>query len=1068
MAVVCSSCGTSNPDGAKFCAECAAPLADAIASRPRETRRTVTLLFADVSGSTAFGERLDPESLRGVMNRYFALMQQAVVAHGGTVEKFVGDAVMSVFGLPQLHEDDALRAVRAAGQAREALTELNEELERSLGLTLSVRMGLNTGEVMAGDAGAGQGFVTGDAVNTAARLEQAAPSGEILLGASTYQLVRDAVEVAAIEPLVAKGKAEPLPAYRLLGITPGAVGRLRQLDAPMVGRERELARLRATFADAVAERSCQMFTVLGPAGVGKSRLVAEFLAGAQATILRGRCLPYGEGITYWPLGEALRAGAGIDDEDDRETARAKLATLADDMPEAGRAVAAVAQAIGLETGSAPQEEIFWAVRKLFEAIARRTPLIVEFDDIQWAEGAFLDLIEHLADWSRDAPILLLCPARPELLDLRPQWGGGKFNARTVLLEPLPPDLSGTLVEHLLDGRSLPAALLTRIADAAEGNPLFLEEMVGMLRDQGTLGESGGLSEFEAQTLPIPPTISALLAARLDRLPAEERAVAERAAVVGRIFERGAVAELSAEADRPQVGARLLSLVRKELVRPDGSGLAGEDAYRFRHLLIRDAAYDALPKAERADLHERFGSWLERVTGDRLDEYEEIIGYHLEQAHDYRRQLGTLDAATMALAERAARRLVSAGMRVLNTSDAGAAVKLLERALTLQPVATGGRAEILIALGEALLSAGRLTEAQVFAEEALEWARAAGERTIEAMALVALAEVNLMVDPGELSNKGAEVAQAAMVLEEAGRHREAAKANRLLGVLHGDGGRYDEAIRFMDVAVAQASLSHDRHQLARSLATRALQMTVGPQPATTVIEAIEPLVLEVGASGSARGVVLLNLVEAYGLVSRFEEARAAAALSRSIAIDMGQPIEAAGTSLASGPMERLAGNLEAAETELRADYETLKGFAEHRYSSTVAGFLAHVLCDRGAMGEALTLTNEAEHLSAEDDYLSQVLWRSARGRALAASDPDAAMSLARDAVARVAATDFLVDHGNALLSLAEVHEVAGRREDAVAAIDAAVALFEAKGATAYVHRAEGLRSRLSLDPPMHEA
>ena len=1065
MPVTCPSCGGDNPERAKFCSECAAPLLDVVRRRSRETRRTVTLLFADVSGSTALGERLDPESLRGVMNRYFALMQSAVEAHGGTVEKFVGDAVMSVFGLPQLHEDDALRAVRAASQARDGLAGLNAELERSLNLTLTVRMGINTGEVVAGDASAGQGFVTGDAVNTAARLEQGASSGEILLGSSTYELVRDAVEVEAVQALAAKGKAEPLAAYRLVAIAAGAIGRRRRMDAPMVGRDRELAGLHATFADAVAERSCQLSTILGPAGVGKSRLVAEFLARADGTVLRGRCLPYGEGITYWPLGEALRAGAAISDEDDRTTARAKLAALGGDMPEAQRIVAALAQAIGLETGSSPQEEVFWAVRKLFEGLAQRSPLIVEFDDLQWAEAAFLDLIEHLADWCRDAPILLICPARPELLDLRPQWGGGKFNARTVLLEPLPLELSAALVQQLLDGRSLPTDVLARIAEAAEGNPLFLEEMVGMLRDQGLRHRSAGEgpSEVEAGNLAIPPTISALLAARLDRLPAEERAVAERASVVGRIFERGAVAELSAEADRPQVGAMLLALVRKELVRPDGSGLGGEDAFRFRHLLFRDAAYDALPKADRADMHERFGGWLERITGDRLEEYEEIIGYHLEQAYIYRQQLGSLDDGTAALAGRAARRLAAAGQRALSTSDSGAAIKLLERSLALWSEPSSGRAEILVALAEALDAAGRLPEAKLHCEEALSWAKAANDRVLEAIAQVALVRVGSSLDTtSPFSAYEAVIEAAAATLVEAGRHRDAAAAYRMLSWIYLDAGNLTEAGRFVDLGIAEARLSPDRHLLARLLAVRGMQLGLGPLSVAAAIGALEGVLVEVDASSSALSVVRNYLAELYASVGRFEEARASAALARSIALEMGQPIEAAIATHASGAVERLAGNVEGAERELRAGYVTFLEAGEQRMRSTSAGYLAHVLCDRAALDEALTLTVEAETISADDDYLSQVLWRSARARVLARRDQPAALELATDAVARAAATDVLIDHGNALLTLAEVHEAAGRGKDALGAVQDAIAVFAAKGATAYVELGEGRRKALNAN------
>ena len=474
----------------------------------------MTVLFCDVTGSTALGERLDPESLRGVMARYFDAARVVVERHGGSVEKFIGDAVMAVFGIPVLHEDDALRAVRAAVELRDGLGDLNEGLLRDYGTTLELRIGVNTGEVVTGTE---ERLATGDAVNVAARLEQAAQPGEVLLGAETRALVRDAVVAEAVTPLELKGKAARVDAYRLVSLR--SETHERPLAGTMVGRDRELARLRAAMAQAVADGSCQLFTVLGAAGVGKSRLAHEFLSGLDdATVVRGTCLSYGEGITYWPVVEVLKQLLGAEPAErlvefglDADVVRAIQAVLGD-----GSLVSSV-------------EEIAWAMRRLLEAVASAGPLVVVLDDIHWGEDVFLDLVDHIADLSRDAPILLLCMARPELLDRRPGWGGGKLNATTVLLEALTAADADVLVARLLDGAAADDGLRARILDAAEGNPLFVEEMVALLRDS----PDGAVT--------VPPTIQALLAARLDQLDPAERVVLERGSVEGRVFHRGAVA-----------------------------------------------------------------------------------------------------------------------------------------------------------------------------------------------------------------------------------------------------------------------------------------------------------------------------------------------------------------------------------------------------------------------------------------------------------------------------------------------------------------------------------------------
>ena len=601
--LICARCGAESPDGFRFCGGCGAALLTA--EPPRQARKVVTALFCDVTGSTALGEELDPEVLQGVLNRYFEEIRGIIERHGGTVEKFIGDAVMAVFGIPRVHEDDALRAVRAAADIRERLPAVAEEV----GVALRFRTGVNTGTVLMGE---GENLAIGDAVNVAARLEQAAEPGEIVLGEETLSLVRDAVEVEALEPLELKGKSERVPGYRLVSMSGGLE---RRFATPMVGRDRELRRLRDTFAQAVHDRSCQLFTVLGSAGVGKSRLAAELLARLDARVVQGHCLSYGEGITYWPVVEILKQFEALPVGDAARPLRSLLG-------ESGEPVSA--------------EEIAWGFRKLLEQEAQERPLLCVFDDLHWGEETLLDLVEHVADLSRDAPILLLCMARPLLLERRPSWGGGKWNATTVLLEPL----DGAEAERLLSELGgVAEELRGRVVQAAEGNPLFLEEMLALV------GEAGG------EAVEVPPTIKALLAARLDQLDPAERAVLESGSVEGRTFHRGAVAALADGGGA--VDQRLVSLVRKELVRPDRPQFPEEDAYRFRHLLIRDAAYDGLPKAVRADLHGRFAAWLEQ-HGSELVELDEILGYHIEQAARYLHELGRDNSETaLAAGERLA-------------------------------------------------------------------------------------------------------------------------------------------------------------------------------------------------------------------------------------------------------------------------------------------------------------------------------------------------------------------------------------------------------------------------------
>ena len=1016
------------------------------------TRKSVTVVVSDVSGSTTLGERLDAASLGRVLTDYNQRMRHVLERHGATVERFLGNALVGLFGVPQLHEDDALRAVRAAAEMREEVSSLNEDLQREWGVPIAVRTGVNTGTVIAGASELGPTLLADEVVSLAVRLQQVAHPGEILLGETTHDLVRDAVTVEPVAPVVVDRQPEPSRPVRLLMVSPVVPGHSRRLDSAMVGRDREHNLLHEAFERVVRDRTCHLFTVLGPAGIGKSRLGYEFRSTAQqrATVLWGRCLPYGEGITLWPLISVIRQATGLAENASAAAIRAKLlvALAGEERAELIAERVAAMTGMGKVVGAPPEH--FWAVRKLLESVSRRHPLVVVFDDLHWAEPTFLDLVEHLADWSRDSPILLVCVARPELLERRAGWGGGKLNATSITLEPLTGAESQHLMANLLGQVQLTKATWDRVCEAAEGNPLFLEELLAMLIDEGLLRRHDGHWEPAADltTIAIPPTIWALLSARLDQLDGEERAVLERASVVGKVFYLGAVSELLPENLRLAAVDHLARLIRKDLIRPFRSDLGDEDAFRFRHILIRDAAYEALPKALRAELHERFALWVERRVGEHAKEYEEIVAYHLERAFRYREELRLVDEHSHRLARQAAERLIRTGYRALVRGDMPAAAKLLRRARELLPEEDPARAQVSVKLGEALAKVGLLEEAETVLSDVEARAVAIGDRGLQAYALIERTFARIATGTaGGMADALDEARQAIEVFEELGEEQGLTRAWNLVAELQGTTGRQAARQEAMEHALTHARSTGDEREEAWAIWGIVGAMAYGPTPTDEVVGFAEAQLQWARARGHRwlETGALMHLGQVQAMRGRFEEARDLVAQSRAICEDLGLAVLAAALSQISGAVERLADDVAAAERELRRGHDALEALGETSLRSTVAAQLAHALCAQERYQEAETFAKASNAAALPDDVVSQVLWRGAQAKVLVRQgEVGRSEDLAREAVTLADGTDMVNMQAGALLDLAEVLLLSGRPEEAATHDRKALRLYERKG------------------------
>jgi DNA-binding SARP family transcriptional activator len=998
-----------------------APAAPAAPEEAREVRKTVSVI------SLALGDgNGDPEAGRHAAATAAELVEAVAGRHGGRVERSP-DGTTVVFGLPAVHEDDPVRAVRAAAELRDAFA--------------AAAIGVATGDVLAHDSV----VVAGDTAARALRLAAHARPGEALVDGATRALSRNAVDAEELR--------RPAGAWRLLAVEPDAPGYARREDADLLGRDAELAELRHAFERTQRAKQAHLFTLLGPAGIGKSRLLRELAGrlGDEALVLHGRCLAYGEGVTFWPLAEVVRQ---VLPDPTTESIRSLVA----DEPEADAVAERLAGAIGLADVKAGADAIFWATRKLFERLAADRPLVVVFDDVHWAEQTFLDLIEHVVDWARTAPILVVCLARPEFLEERARWGASSGFSTTLMLGPLSDGESRALVDSHFAERPLPPEMRERIVAVAEGNPLYIEQLGALLADE----------HADADTV-IPPTIQALLAARLDRLPAAERDALERAAVVGRDFWPAAVAELQPDRPREATDAALNALVRKLLVAPGGSRFRGEEALRFQHQLIREVAYGSVPKELRAELHESFAGWLERQA-EVVAEVQELLGYHLEQAYRFRTELGLGGWDTVG--ERARDHLFAAGRRAVSRGDVPAAIGLLTRAAEITPQEDPVRADVLTELAEAMRESGDFADADIMLADALAAAADRHDRAAEAHARLARLRVQMATSHELASEEIEDVVDAAIgVLDELGDERRLAKAWFLRAWLAWLGCRAMEAAEASRRSAEYARRAGDERGQAQALHLLVGADLFGPTPVREALARCEEVMAALPAQRRVAASALRAMAGLTAMDGEFGLSLELLGRDRAILDDLGLRVAAAGASEIAGLVHMLAGDPETAEQELRRGYDSFERMGERANLSTLAAMLAQALYAQGRDDEAFELTRVSEEAAARDDLHTQVQWRGARAKLLARSGHgEQAEALAREAVDLADRTDFLVMKGNAALDLAEVLLLDGREADAKAPGKAALDLYGRKGATASAVQAErvlasssGRRSRSSSPP-----
>ncbi len=1032
--LICSSCGKENPGEASFCMACAASLGPS--ATPRELRKTVTALFCDLVGSTTLGETHDPEVLRPVLDRYFTEMRSTVERHGGQVEKFIGDAVVAIFGLPVAHEDDGLRAVRAGVEMHAGLEALNEASP----IPLAARIGITTGEVL---VPGGDKPIIGDAMNTASRLQSAAEPGGVLIGEPTWRLVRDAVAAEAVEPLHAKGKAEPLPAWLVRTVHAVAA----RNTTPFVGRDRHVKMLQEALGDAIAAHASVLVTILAPPGVGKSRLAAAFAAEVheRATVLVGQTPSYGEGVTFAPLVELLSQAAGRPSGDAEEVAAALRERMAE-QPDGASVADRLAQFLGV--GEALGADPAWAVRRLLEVLASERPLVVMLEDVHWAEPPMLDLADAVVDRAH-GPVLFLCLARPELLEQRPNWAAGKPRAVTTTLPPLSAGDTRRVAELLL-GRQVPASVVDRVCETAEGNPLYLEQLTAMLADQGLLVDGVWTGSGDAE-VEIPGTLQALLAARLDRLDPVPRLILERASVEGRRFRTAALRALAPEVRPDEVAVAIGSLDRSGLVQPEDE--AG-GRWRFAHALVLEAAYRGLSKGLRAELHEQLADWLLGEDADQAD-VEELVARHLERALHLREELGMRDERSAALSARAGELFAAAGSRAFAGLDLITTRDLLGRAAVLLPERDPRRLDLLPNLGVALTETGRPEETEALLSKAVEQSRAAGSERDALRATIQLLSNLVYRSPTEMEIDAAimeaEALADALEPDDDVGLAEAAIAIEYLETMRGRAARAHE----WTLRALRHGLASGRFRESAQAAGDVVGTAVGgplPFDRFAVLAEEQLFALDEPISGSAGHALMAIGSLAAGDESGFleHERRWRELIDRN-----GLGWLGAAHALVIASVETWVGNAEGGERRLREARDVLTALGDIWWVSTLDGSLCAAVGAQDRPQEFLRLADAFDASAPVPDRQSLIQRSLLRSRALllrgSAADAEVA---ARRGLELVGSTDLVLDHADALLTLADALDVRGLKEEAATARREALVRLRAKAIPAAVARLGG--------------
>jgi DNA-binding SARP family transcriptional activator/tetratricopeptide (TPR) repeat protein len=985
-------------------------------------RRPVTVLCVAWQAESRPGVALDPEA-HGVVTEHAVSRLTAVLGrYSGKLVASDSERLMGLFGVATLHEDDALRALRASLEAREALTTQAGVQPSRFGANMVCRIGVATDEVLVGGPGP-LGFA-GDVDARAVTLAEAAGPGQILIGRQTQQLAAAAIETERAGP------DQFLLRSVQVGVRPLAI----RLDAPLVGRDEESRRLEAAYARATRERVTMTVTVLGEAGLGKTRLVQELAQrlGGEAQVLTGRFLPYGEGITFWPLREVVRQAGGGDDSPERITAllygEADAAAVAEQLH---RAVGRGSQ------GRAAAAEIFWAARRFLEARARQRPLLVVFEDLHWAEPTFLDLVESLAIQPGRSPILLVCIARPELLDQRPAWAAEAERSASIQLTPLADDSARALLDTLSADQRIPRATRARLIDTAGGNPLYLEQLAV------SLGEQGGSDVRPA----LPPTIQALLAARLQRLGPGASSVLARAAIIGKDFPEGAVRELLPVEARDPLGRNLQTLIAKGLVQRRPIGRNSVEQYTFRHILIQEAAYRAIPKTLRAELHHRFADWHEYVFSEPFPGRAEILGHHLEQSVRYRNELWPADPESGALARRAAAHLDTAGCAAHDRGDDVAAVSLLDRAAALLPGDDPTLGRLYTSLGTALIETGQFEKAKATLDHAQRIAAGNGDERQHAHARVEALLLHLRVNPKEAA---IDIARALPELRREFQQSQddlgICRTLQLEAALHWDHSRSGAAEDAWQRAAECARKLKDRRQLADIFAWLASAALWGPTPAPEGIKRCQEYLDEIGNHPIGKAEILLNQAGLYAMQDDFAAAEETLGAAKSLLETLGPTMTAAIIQPAA-LIAMLAGDPAAAERYLRLEYDYLCQMGERRVLSTTAAILARAIAAQGPSryDEAIRLIAISREATADWDLAPQAIGQGLYARILAdRSRYREAKELARSAAALAAQTDLLDKHADTLLELSHVLAAAGQVSEARSAATQALDLYRRKG------------------------